>query len=146
MQFTTFINYKVNPVYSMTMIILKRRYYSCCWFCDYCYHYYYYSLNITPLQKIKWRTWNAKYLGLFKHLGQTVLIKARVKYGMQLWDTNILPVLLLKLTNQLLVLPQQAGHIIYTQCVLWVKFVKQENPLKCPVPYSNIQLYWVIVK
>lgn len=79
--------------------------------------------------KTKPRVSNAKHLGLLKHLGQPVLIKAQVKYGMQRWDTNILPMLLLKQTNQLLALPQQTKYIIY--CVLWGKRAKQENPLEC---------------
>ena len=40
-----------------------------------------------------------------KPLGQTVLIKTGVKYGLQLGDSNILPMLLSNLANQLLALP-----------------------------------------
>lgn len=63
--------------------------------------------------KTKPRVWNAKHLGLLKYAGQPVFIKAQVKYGMQRWDTNILPMLLLKQTNQLVALPHQTKYIIY---------------------------------
>jgi len=58
----------------------------------------------------------AKQVELLQHPGQAVLIKAQVKYVMQQQDTNILPTLLLKQTNQLLALPEQTEYVLY--CVL----------------------------